>query len=73
MICQQTFYLVWNESRGKPTFKHENSVSTENEARRLAKLNPGEEFHVLASICTFHVQDPVIKTMHVVEPEDMPF
>lgn len=64
------FYLVWSEGRGNPTSKHESYANAEREAHRLAKLNPGEEFHVLVSSCTLHIPDPVIKTEHL---EDMPF
>ena len=58
------FYIVWNEDAGTPTYKHESQVSAEREAERLAKQNAGQKFHVLSSICTLEVPDPVIKTNH---------
>lgn len=70
---KKTFYLVWNESNGNPTYKHDTFTGAENEAMRLAKQNPGEEFNVLTSCCTYVVPDPVIKTVHLSDPEDMPF
>jgi hypothetical protein len=69
----KTFYMVWNESHGNPTYKHETYTSAEVEAKRLAKQSPGEKFHVLASCCTYEVPEPVIKTVHETEPEDIPF
>ncbi|MCU4601657.1 hypothetical protein [Acinetobacter ursingii] len=64
------FYIVWNEEAGSPTYKHETQQSAEREAARLAKQNQGQKFHVLSSICTFEVPDPVVKTDHEF---DLPF
>ncbi|WP_336034774.1 hypothetical protein [Acinetobacter bereziniae] len=64
------FFLVWNEQGGNPTFKHESQESAEQEATRLAKQNIGQKFHVLCSMCTFEVPNPVIKTVH---ENDIPF
>ncbi len=62
-----TFYLVWNELNGTPTYKHKTLLSAEKEAKRLAKNNPGEKFHVLTSNSTFEMPDPVIKTEHTTD------
>ncbi len=64
------FFLVWNEQAGNPTYKHDSQESAEQEATRLAKQNIGQKFHVLCSLCTFEVPEPVIKTVH---ENDIPF
>ncbi|MCM1958001.1 hypothetical protein NCZ17_01260 [Acinetobacter modestus] len=64
------FFIVWNEDAGNPTFKHETQESAEREAERLAKQNQGQKFHVLSSICTLEMPNPVIKTNH---DYDLPF
>lgn len=64
------FYIVWCETAGNPTCKHETQDSAEREAERLAKLHQGKKFHVLSSICTLEVPDPVVKTDHEF---DLPF
>ncbi len=58
------FYLVWNEQGDCPTFKHLSFTSAQQEAKRLAKLNQGQKFHVLESISTLEVPDPVVVTVH---------
>lgn len=64
------FYIVWNEDAGTPTYKHESQDSAEREAVRLAKQHQGQKFHVLSSICTLEVPNPVIKSNHEF---DLPF
>jgi hypothetical protein len=50
----QPFFLVWNPTRGAPTVKQATYGIAENEAKRLARQAPGEEFFVLA--CVARVQ-----------------
>jgi hypothetical protein len=52
----QPFWLVWNERGGVPTYKHLTPESARAEAERLARLNPGGKFHVLAALghCAFN-------------------
>ncbi|MBJ8552723.1 hypothetical protein I6M82_09890 [Acinetobacter bereziniae] len=66
----EIFYIVWNEQGNNPTFKHVSQEAAEQEATRLAKQNQGQRFHVLRSLCTLEVLDPVIKTVH---ENDIPF
>lgn len=47
-IAQPKFWLVWNESGHAPVKKHFTRECAENEAKRLAVLNFGQKFHVLA-------------------------
>jgi hypothetical protein len=53
---QQPFWMVWNEQGHAPTFKHITVESARAEAERLARLNPGHQFHVLAALghCSFN-------------------
>ena len=46
----KTFWLVWNPHGHAPTFKHYSLRSAEEEAERLARLNPEEVFIVLQSM-----------------------
>ncbi|WP_020209001.1 hypothetical protein [Gilvimarinus chinensis] len=46
------FYLVWTPDGWPPNFRHDTEKSAEIEAKRLAKANPGKQFHVLAHIGT---------------------
>ncbi len=46
------FWLVWNESGHAPTFKHDSEESARREAERLARNNPGQQFHVLQVVGT---------------------
>ena len=41
------FWLVWNHNGGVPTVQHETAQSAKTEAERLARNNPGQQFHVL--------------------------
>jgi len=46
----EKFWMVWNEGNRGPEKKHLNENSARNEAERLARLNPGQKFYVLAAI-----------------------
>ena len=50
------FWMVWNEGNSAPTVKHWSERPAREEAERLARLNPGQVFHVLALV------DSCIKT-----------
>lgn len=47
MNAEPPFYLVWREGGRSPAFKHPSITAAENEAERLASMNPGESFYVL--------------------------
>ncbi len=51
------FWLVWNQSYGAPTFKHDTEESAKKEAARLAQKYPGQKFDVLQSVCTLEVNN----------------
>lgn len=48
----ESFFIVWCESAGRPTFKHTTFDAARLEAERLATENPGRQFHVLQSVGT---------------------
>lgn len=43
------FWMV--VGRGTPTYRHETLMGAREEAERLARLHPGDEFVVLKSVC----------------------
>ena len=51
------FYMVWKEGGNAPTYKHHSYQDAKHEAARLARLDPGREFHVLKSQCSCQVND----------------
>lgn len=51
------FWLVWCEDGGAPTVKHEDFARARSEAQRLARLNPGKHFVVMAAAIGFAKRD----------------
>ena len=49
-MVEEGFWMVWNPQRSAPRMKHFTRDSAINEAKRLARENPGEEFVVLQSV-----------------------
>jgi len=49
------FWMVWNPHGHAPTHKHLKLDDANKEAERLARLNPGEAFHILEAkaMCKF--------------------
>lgn len=43
------FWLVWDPQGGAPTYQHPTFPQARSEAERLARMNPGRTFFVLAS------------------------
>lgn len=67
------FWLIWNESARPPNVKHFSLREARDEAKRLARANPGQKFHILQSIETCEILD-VMWTVHdKVETEDILF
>jgi len=44
------FWLVWRDGGWAPQYKHDSRKSAENEAERLARENPGQDFYVLMPV-----------------------
>lgn len=54
------FYIVWSpEERSTPSVRHDSYGSAENEAKRLARFNPGASFYVMKSESVSRKQDVV--------------
>jgi len=51
------FWFVWNENGNAPRHKHISVESAATEAQRLARMNPGDAFIVLQSVCSFQVDN----------------
>lgn len=67
------FWMVWNPQGQAPTRQHENKLSAEREAERLARANRGQRFIVLQSIGE-RVVDDVQVISHVADHDDeVPF
>lgn len=67
------FWFVWNEHRNLPRHKHWTEQEAKAEARRLALSAPGEEFHVLALVCSCAHQAVVWRSPHGVVDQEIPF
>lgn len=67
------FFLVWNPQGRAPTLKHGSYQAALTEAKRLASICKGQEFHVLGSYATAKVEDPVSVTEHRDVLGDIPF
>lgn len=46
----KTFYMVWNPRTGRTAVRHGTLKSAADEAKRLAHLNPNQQFFVLESV-----------------------
>lgn len=66
-------WFVWNANGKIPKFVHQDSESAKKEAERLAKLNPGEEFHILHSVAFCVKQEVKWETLPNVSMGELPF
>jgi hypothetical protein len=58
-VEKDIFFYVFNPVGSKPSFKHLSRAEAETEAKRLARINPGQEFFVLQSVSSFKAVDVV--------------
>ncbi len=56
---RSTFWLVWEPSSGQTRVRHATKQEALTEAKRLASIHTGKEFHVLLSIGCALVREPV--------------
>jgi len=68
---RNTFFMVYVQGERNPTYKHNDLVFAETEAKRLAKLT-GKEATVLCSIKTFKLNEFEV-TDNRPENDDLPF
>lgn len=64
------FFTVWKQGGGVSTFAHEDQIKAEQEARRLAALNPGTKFFVMAPLASFVTTQFSVERF---EPDSVPF
>lgn len=55
------FYLVWSKQGRTPVYEHPSRSSAANEAERLARMNPGQDFFVLMPVSVTLRQDVVTR------------
>jgi hypothetical protein len=53
-----TFWMVWNKDGAAPRVTHASEACAQREAIRLAKVNPGQKFIVLAATEKFWLTGP---------------
>lgn len=53
------YWVVWRENGAAPTVMHPNFAKAKSEAQRLASVNPGQRFVVLAAALAFEKIDVV--------------
>jgi len=58
---REPFYLVWNPKTGYTKHRHVLKKQAEDEAKRLALVNRGEEFLVLMPISSTRVADVIVE------------
>lgn len=68
-----TFWLVWNPKGRAPTHRHASEASATDEAERLARVNRGETFVVLESVCSRQVDDMVRVSLRAASDLEPPF
>ncbi len=54
---EHVYFVVWCEGGGSPTVKHTSYATATNEAKRLARANPGQRFAVLAAVQAYERND----------------
>lgn len=75
MSCQHKFWMVWNPNGRQPRHMHMNRVAADQEAQRLARENPGEQFFVLKSMTGFTAIPQPVETIKIrpALPDEIPF
>jgi len=69
MAHPEKFWLVWCPNGLRPpTYRHDTHESAEQEAVRLARLNPGKEFYVLAALKVAVADGVVVTTLNSPAP-----
>lgn len=70
-MSQQKFWVIWNEQRCPPMYKHVTHQSARAEAERLSRQCPGHKFHVLELMGTCSKTDVTWETFDM--DSDIPF
>lgn len=61
------FWMVWNVHGRAPTVAHSSLEVAENEAKRLARVAPGQTFVVLKALHAFRVAEPAPPPVELIE------
>lgn len=67
------FWMVWNLNGNQPRYTHTSESLAENEAKRLARANPGERFVVLEAVSAHQVTDMHSISLRDCGDSDIPF
>lgn len=68
-----TFFMVLSDRSAETRARHATLDIARNEAKRLATLNPGVKFYVLASLGHMVKEDPVTWQAHEPDQDQIPF
>lgn len=68
----QQFWMILNPTARAPTFQHKTRKSADDEARRLARLNPGETFIILEAVCAVTRREFDVKEFRRAPASDAP-
>lgn len=56
---EASFFVVWCPTRGAPTVRHDRYDPAIEEAKRLARSTPGEDFFVLQAMKRIVRREPI--------------
>ena len=62
------FWMVWSPSGGAPHRQHLTRSEADDEATRLARVNPGRMFLVLKAVGGFSADQPKVKPVEIGGP-----
>lgn len=72
-IADSARWFVWNRASGAPRFEHDTESGAIAEAKRLASINPGQQFHVLKTVAMAERVEPVRLKRFDQPDDDIPF
>ncbi|MGH0004112.1 hypothetical protein ACQU0X_28910 [Pseudovibrio ascidiaceicola] len=68
------FWMVWNPQGSDPRYRHNTRRSADEEASRLARQNPGQEFFVLKAVGGSKAPHPTAEQIKITSSTDeIPF
>lgn len=62
------FWMVYGVGQRGSTYQHRSKAQATAEAERLARLNPGATFVVLAAVDAFSAAQPVVESVKIKKP-----
>lgn len=68
MTTRNSFYIVWSPTGPTPPrHRHDDFDSADREAKRLARVHPGNEFFVMGAVRSAKVNDLIVTNYHVID------